>query len=265
MNRLIKIEWMKIRRYRTFWVLSILYLVSLFAANFIAYSIQENIYQNKQAGGMAEMLLGNRPYAFPMVWQMATYVSSFLLFIPGLLIILLVTNEYTFRTHRQNIIDGLSRQQFIGVKMLLVLLIAVASTLMVAVTATVFGFTHDAPFSITYIEFIGYFFIQALSYGMFALLLAVLFKRAGLALGIFFLYSLVIENFFGGILNFYTKTYGRYLPLESADNLIPLPMLKELQKTMVPPPHYVSLLIACAVYLMLYIFVVRRKFIYDDL
>lgn len=263
--RLLKIEWFKLRSYRAFWALTVLYLVSLFAANFIAYRIQEKVYQSETGGTMAQVLVGTRPYEFPNVWHMTTYVSSFLLFIPGLLIILLVTNEYTFRTHRQNIIDGLSRNQFIGVKMLLVLAISIISTMMVALTAMIFGWVHEAPFSFTNFQFIGYFFIQALSYGMFALLFAVLFKKAGLAIGLFFLYALVIENFIGGILNYLTKQYGRYLPLETTDSLIPLPMKQIVQKSMMPLPHYPSLLIVAALYLGLYYFCVQRKFVYDDL
>lgn len=263
--RLLKIEWMKLRNYRAFWALTILYLVSLFAANFIAFRIQEKVYHSETGGSMAQVLVGTRPYEFPNVWHMTTYVSSFLLFIPGLLIILLVTNEYNFRTHRQNIIDGLSRNQFIGVKMMLVFAISVISTLMVSLTAIIFGLVHEAPFSTNNIQFIGYFFIQAISYGMFALLFAVLFKKAGLAIGLFFLYALVIENFIGGILNYLTKQYGRYLPLETTDSLIPLPMKQFVQKSMMPLPHYPSLLVVAALYLALYYFLVRRKFVHDDL
>ncbi len=262
---LLKIEWLKLKNYRTFWILSILYIISIFAANFVVYSIQEKIFKDKQAGGMAEVLLGPRPYSFPLTWSMTTYVSSFLLFIPGLLIILIITNEYNFRTHRQNIIDGLSRKQFINVKMMLVVIMAIISTLIVFLTATGFGLSYSQAFSIKQIEFIGYYFLQALSYGAFALLLGVLFKRAGLALGVFFLYSIVIENFIGGILNYFTKSYGRYLPLESVDNLIPFPLLKEMQKQMMAPLHYPSLLAAGVIYLGLYFFFTNRKFVTDDL
>lgn len=265
MGHLLKIEWLKLKHYRTFWILSILYIISIFAANFVVYSIQEKIFRDKQAGGMAEMLLGPRPYSFPLNWQMTTYVSSYLLFIPGLLIILIITNEYNFRTHRQNIIDGLSRQQFISVKMMLVLIMAIISTIIVFLTGTAFGLSHPQPFSFKQIEFIGYYFLQALSYGAFALLLGVLFKRAGLALGVFFLYSLVIENFIGGMLNYFTRSYGRYLPLESVDNLIPFPLLKEMQKQMMAPLHYPSLLAAGIIYIGLYFFFTNRKFVTDDL
>src|SRR5215213_11080408 len=111
------IEWMKLKNYRTFWILSGLYLLSIVGINYIVFTIQQKIYADQQAKGMAKMIIGDIPYSFPTVWQMTAYVSSFLLFIPGLLMIISITNEYSYKTHRQNIIDGWNRRQFITVKM----------------------------------------------------------------------------------------------------------------------------------------------------
>ena len=40
-----------------------------------------------------------------------------------------ISNEYTFKTHRQNIIDGWSRKQFITSKLMDVLIISLIVTL----------------------------------------------------------------------------------------------------------------------------------------
>jgi hypothetical protein len=72
MMHLLKIEWLKLKNYRTFWILSALYLISIFGINYIVYRIQENIYNARQAKGMAEMMIGSRPYSFPTVWQMTS-------------------------------------------------------------------------------------------------------------------------------------------------------------------------------------------------
>ena len=58
------------------------------------------------------------------------FVSSFLLFIAGLIMIILVTNEYSFKTHRQNVIDGVTRTQFIVTKLACGVIIALASTVL---------------------------------------------------------------------------------------------------------------------------------------
>lgn len=265
MFSLLRIEWMKLKNYRTFWILSILYLISIFGINYIVYVIQQSIYSAKQAQGMAEMILGTPPYAFPTVWQMTAYVSSFLLFLPGLLIIISITNEYSFKTHRQNIIDGWSRKQFISVKLLLTLIAAIISTIMVFLTALFFGILESNSVSFDRIYFLGYFFIQALSYSMVALLFAILFKRGGLAIGVFFLYVIVLENLLGGLLNRYANYSGRYLPLESTDNLIPLPVFENVQKQLVQAPNFTALLIVALVYIVLYFIFATKKFEADDL
>jgi ABC-2 type transport system permease protein len=262
----LSIEWMKLKNYRTFWILGILYLVSIFGINYIVYRIQQNIYADKQAKGMAEMIIGSPPYAFPNVWQMTSYVSSFLLFLPGLLMIISVTNEYSFKTHRQNIIDGWSRREFITLKLFMAVIAAAASTLMVFFTATIFGFIEGGEsFSLEKTVYLFYFFIQALSYTLVALLFSVLFKRGGLAIGIFFLYAVVLENLLAGLLNRYANYSGRYLPLESTDNLIPLPLFQQVQKQLIRTPNFTALLIVAIVYIAAYFYFITRKFKTDDL
>jgi hypothetical protein len=261
----LSIEWMKLKNYRTFWVLGILYLISIFGANYIGYRIQQAIYQEKQAKGMAEMIIGSPPFAFPNVWQMTSYISSFLLFLPGLLMIISMTNEYSYKTHRQNVIDGWSRREFISTKLVTALIAAVISTIMVALTALCFGFIEGEPFSTEKSIYLFYFFIQALSYTLVGLLFAVLFKRGGLAIGVFFLYALVLENILAGLMNRYMDFSGRYLPLESTDSLVPLPIFEQVQRQIIKAPNYTALLIVAILYIGCYLFFISRKFETDDL
>lgn len=261
----LSIEWLKLKHYRTFWILSLLYIVSIVGANYIVFRIQQAVYEAKQAKGMAQMVLGTPPFAFPNVWHTTSYISSFLLFLPGLLMIMSVTNEYSFRTHRQNIIDGWSRREFIEVKLVSAVISALVSTVVVAITALLFGFVQGDPFTTEKSIYILYFFIQALSYSLVALLFAVLFKRGALAIGIFFLYALVLENVVAGIMNRYLDFSGRYLPLESADSLIPFPLFENVQRQIIKAPNYTALIIAAIAYLALYIIGTTRKFETDDL
>jgi len=105
------------------------------------------------------VLLGSSPYQFPDTWQTTAFFSSFLLFMPGLLMIISITNEFSFKTHRQNIIDGWSRTEFILVKLMLVFIIAFISTIAVFITAFLFGIAIDGitHFSAAHIEYLFYF------------------------------------------------------------------------------------------------------------
>jgi ABC-2 type transport system permease protein len=263
MLHLLKIEWLKIKGYKTFWILATLFLVSI--VNYFVFNIKQGI---SKGSVQANALIG-KPYDFPSVWHTVSYFSSFLLFIPGLMIITSITNEYSFKTHRQNIIDGWSRQQFIHVKIAQILIISLVSTLFVFITASLYGISAGSTFTFEKIEFIGFFFIQALSYCMLALLLSILIKKSGLSIGIFFLYSFIIENILGVLLNNMgglrtNNGPGDYLPLNTVDNLIPFPFLRNVIRFGEPPSLYVLLGLG-TVYLLLYYFLSVRKFKTQDL
>lgn len=262
MIHLLRIEWMKVRYYRTFWVISILYLISIYGVNYITYLIQD---ARPKQDNMANMLIGTPPFQFPEVWHSVSYVSSFLMFIPGLLMIISFTNEYSFKTHRQNIIDGLSRRQFILVKMLLTVIVATVSTITVFLTALIFGLIEGGAIGVEKLQYVAYFFVQSLNYSAIALLFGLLFKRSGIAIGVFFLYVAVIENLLAGLLNRYVYNIGRFLPLEATDNLIPFPFLRNIvdQFRTVTSPLY--LMMATVVYFAIYSFIFIKKFESDDL
>lgn len=267
MGQLLAIEWMKLKNYRAFWILLSLYIATIFGANYIVYRIQEVIYSERQAKGIATMVLGNPPYAFPTVWQATASVSSFLLFIPGLLLIISITNEYSYKTHRQNVIDGWTRQQFISTKIMMAVLLSLLSTIVVAIAATIFGFMQgDSSFSFEGFSYVGYYFLQAMSYIMVALLLGVLFKRGGLAIGVFFAYSLVLEQIIVLLLNKYANFAGRYMPLETTDMLVPFPHIQRvMNKLLSNTPNYTVITILAFVYLAGYLYFVITKFKTDDL
>jgi hypothetical protein len=267
MGRLLSIEWMKLKNYRAFWVLLCLYIATIVGANYIAFRIQQNVYAAKQAKGMAALVLGNPPYSFPSVWQATAHVSSYLLFIPGLILIMSVTNEYSFKTHRQNVIDGLTRRQFIVVKIIMAALLSLLSTLMVVITAAIFGMADGTEsFSLEGFYYVGYFFLQAMSYIMVALLMSVLFKRGGLAIGVFFAYAMVLEQIAVLLMNRYLDYAGRFLPLETTDVLVPFPRIQNIMNTLTAhPPNYTMFFIIALVYLAAYLFFTVRKFETDDL
>jgi hypothetical protein len=232
MLHLLKIEWLKVKNYRTFWILLLLILVSIPAFNYMVFDLTDNSFP-KDSKQVKEMILG-RPFNFPTIWQTTGWISSLMLFIPSLLIITITTNEFTYKTHRQNIIDGWARSEFIMVKMVEVLLLALFTTLLVFLSTIWIGnLTAEAGSQVNQfdnIKNLGYFFIEALSYMMLAFLLSVLVKRAGLVMGIFFLYSMVAEQLGVVLLQRFQDDIGRFLPLETTDRLILNPFMKIFMK-----------------------------------
>ncbi len=269
MLHLIKLEWLKVKNYRTFWVIFILFLVSIIGANYMTHEFQQMIFgaeaKKNPENAVVKMFLGNPPYFFPQVWQMASQVTSYLLIIPGLLTVILFTNEFSFKTHRQNIIDGFNRHQFITSKVIQVIIMAFISTLMLAITALIFGYAGDKPFSTERIEFVGYSFLQCLNYCLCALLFSVIFKRSGISIGVYFLYVVILENILAVVLNKYANNTGYFLPVESADSLVYAPIFEGIQKFFLTRPDPKYLLLTCFGYIVLYLFFSYRKFKTDDL
>src|SRR5687768_15483476 len=130
MNSLIKTEWLKIKKYPAFWWMTGIVLLTYPGINYIFFQIYSELLQkgNDQAAMALKMLVGN-PFTFPEVWHTVAYASSIFVIIPSIVVIMFITNEYTYKTHRQNIIDGWSRNQFMISKMIDVLIISVIITL----------------------------------------------------------------------------------------------------------------------------------------
>ena len=255
------IEWLKIRSYRTFWVLLILFVVCTAGVNYTVYQVK--VTTNIPGGATA--LLGN-PFAFPDVWQTVTYISSFLLFLPGLIVLILTTNEYSFKTHRQNIIDGVSRFDFAFAKILIALKLSGFATLVTALIAVFVGLLGNTAFSFDGAIYLLYFLLQAITYSLFGLLLGFLIKRSGLAIALYFIYLFFVKNILSALANhFVANTSGDYFPIKSSDSLIPLPVFQSITKQMFTPPNVTALIVCTLAYLAIFYFIIIKKFTKEDL
>jgi ABC-2 type transport system permease protein len=266
LGSLLRIEWMKIRHYRMFRVLLAVGLLSLFALNFFAYN-----YYNGHLRGKADAIIAHSPFGFPEVWQTVAYISGFLLFIPGVLVITLITNEMSFRTLRQNIIDGVSRGRFIAIKLLVVLILSALFAATVFLCGIVFGLAAGGRIAgggglSGGWAFIGYFYIQCVSYSLVALLFGLFIRRSGPAIGIFFVYIWLAERMLSGLLNLGGRPWlGNYLPLSTTDKLIPFPFSRSFALQWAQIQVVPALLIMAAVYLLLYTRIAFRKIGQADL
>jgi len=105
-----------------------------------------------------------------------------------------------------------------------------------------------------------------LCYLFLAMILAVLMRRSGLAMAVFFLYGLVFEQLIGGLIDYKLFSNGTsrfYFPLESSDVLIPITFGNDIIYKGAPPQT--TLLIVCLAYISLFVFFSFRKFQTDDL
>ena len=230
-SNIIKTEWLKLKHYKAFWVLLSVTAISYPGINGIAYyAFMDSIDAKSQSGQLVKMLLGN-PFAFPQSFHTTAYLSSFFTFIPAIVVIMLITNEYMFKTHRQNIIDGWKKNNFIWGKFISVFLVTLIVTLFYLAVASIIGTLATKEMAgINIFEkanYIGLFSLQVFCQLSIAFLLGLLIRKAFIAYGIYIFYSFILENILSGFFRLKSKKwgvdYGHYLPFEISDRLIPLP------------------------------------------
>ena len=226
MRSLIRTEWLKMKKYNAFWWILGVTALSYPGVNYLFYQgYKEIISQPNQASQYAKLALGN-PFTFPEVWHTVGYFSSVFVFIPAVVVIMFISNEYTFKTHRQNIIDGWSRRQFVTSKLLDVLIISLIITALYTAVSLVTGISNQTRLikeTWTQAYYIGLFCLQTFAQLSVAFLVGFIVRKAFLALGIFLFYYMILENLIVGLFTWKKSEVAHYMPLEISDKLIPPP------------------------------------------
>jgi ABC-2 type transport system permease protein len=261
MNRLFRIELIKIKSNASFWVLTSLHIgIILLVILSGKVFLKSFSFNGESIGKMLDP--SNIPiYQFPDIWHNITYVAAYLKFILAIYMIISITSEISYNTLRQNIMNGLSRIDFIISKLFLVVLLSLGSTLFLLLTGLIIGLIstpepqiHDV---IKYSGFIPAYFLLLTAYLIFALLIGLLIKRTGLAMGLLLLYTIIIEPLM--VFRIDIVWVKGLFPLKAINNLIHMPfgkyLLREVQdyvagKDIVIVLLYVALFIYC-IYLLL--------------
>jgi len=232
MLKLFKIEWLKIKEYKTFWSLFIIFLVM----DPLAFYFFASKYMESHGGGQQEAMIKaflGSPFVLPKVWHSSAWIGGLYFVMIGMLYILLITNEVQYRTHRQNIIDGWSRIDFLKAKLSLLIFFVLSATAIVFLAGLLVGlvYTTGSYDMFEEIYYIGYFALMATIYMMVAFLIAILVKRTGLSIIIYFALVCIVDNVLWAILTFKKSQFGYFLPLECGDSLVPNPFKPRQMET----------------------------------
>ena len=259
MINLLQIEWMKLRKYATFWI-----LCSLFSGLFILSVYGQNKSFIKLGGGPVDLLAGS--FSFPNVWDNVAFTYSWFVIFLSVFMIISVSNEFTFRTGRQHIIDGMKRLDFLHSKLWLGICLSTAATVLFILTCLFFGAINGGGNPILHSEKIIYVFLFTVNYLMFATLLTFLIRRAGLGI-ILFLAYLVVEFLFMQFINWKFSTFmGSLLPLQASDELLPNPLMRTLGNATGMQSAPVMYCVGMSLfYISSYYFILRYKLLKSDL
>jgi len=223
---LLKIDLKKMANYRTFWVVCGLYFVTLAFVTASGMEILKWISSKFEDFG-SEININRIPlYHFPDVWQNLVYVSGFFKTVIGIMVVISITNEFTYRTIRQNIIDGLSRWEFLLSKILTNGLLSLMSVVMMFAIALTTGLIYSPELVLgdilTDVEFFPAYFLEVFSFLSYALLLGVMVQRSGLTI-ILLILSPMIEAIIKVNLPEVLEPAFAYFPMQSISNLVEMP------------------------------------------
>ena len=173
-------------------------------------------------------------FDFPDIWQNITYLGTFVKIFLAFIVIISVNNDQTYSTSRQNIIDGFSKMEYIASKMMMILTMALLSTLFLFLAGLINGtiYSHVLGVDVIFdeLEFLAVYFYEIIVYCTMAFLLSLIVKKAGFVIVALLLYTMMFEPIAVAI--FENAPYFRdgimpelaqYFPIKSINNLIKVP------------------------------------------
>lgn len=271
MLHLLKLEWLKQKDYILFKLLVAAYLIFLPATLFIGKKMQFDVG--------APINPAKDFFVFPTIWEWLGYFGNWMgYFVLGFMAVLMVTNEYSNKTLRQNVIAGLQRTDFFKSKLLFMTVVATVATVYYATCALVIGLFHLGDDSLYFstvfknIDYVPRFWLMSMGYMSFGLLVGLLTKKTGIALFLYLAYSMVIESILRWVVHLYffkNITMSLY-PLNAMEDLAPLPvaemandMLKQHGFRMLLTPMEAAL--ASSFYIALFLYFSYKRLKNSDL
>ncbi|MEM7656637.1 MAG: hypothetical protein AAF399_10950 [Bacteroidota bacterium] len=273
MLRLLSIEYFKLRNTRFFWALIILFALILIA---IPFGIRGFVLYLDSIGDKGPLnAFGLRPIDIPLfdfvdLWQNLTWVYNFFSLFLGFIAIISIGNEYTYGTIKQNIIDGLSRQELFWSKVYFMGALSLGISLLVLLIGLIAGFlwspVTEWQFVVHHIEFIPAYAFHLLAFQLFCLTVSLWIKRTGIVMALITFYVYGVEKIFQGLIRWELEmpALAQFLPARATEMLIPNPFPKYvLQETITTVPWQGFLITAGAA--LLYGFLSYRMLTKRDL
>ncbi|MEL6811069.1 MAG: ABC transporter permease [Bacteroidota bacterium] len=223
MLRLLNIELQKLRYNKSAKIITIVYF-SLICFTALLVSIEFNF------GGVKFRLADQGIFNFPFIWHFNTWVVAWLKIFFAIVIVSIVANEYSYRTLKQNLIDGLSKKEFLTSKFLTVILFTLVSTIFLFLVSLILGlfFSDYNEIGIIFsdMQYLFAYFLKLLTFFSFCMFLAFWVKRSAFALGFLGLWQ-VIEGLIAILFQVIKVRTGVNL-FESVYNFLPLNAMSDL-------------------------------------
>nr|WP_321248375.1 ABC transporter permease subunit [uncultured Psychroserpens sp.] len=170
-------------------------------------------------------------FNFPIVWHITTFFASYFKLFFAIVVVSMIGNEYSNKTIKQNLIDGLSKKEFILSKFYTIVFFSALSTFLIFIICLLVGLFYssidEAHLIFRETEFLLAYFIKLVGFFSLCLFLGVLVKRSAFALAflfVLFLLEWIIYGVLAWKIDESTATkIQNFFPLKSIYKLIDQP------------------------------------------
>lgn len=162
-----------------------------------------------------------RPFALPSGWWgILDDAPAMAMFFGSVILMLLVASEFSWRTARQNVIDGLSKEQFFAGKLMLLPMVGLALFAIPLIAGPPIamigeGLPTAGWVTTAQVQFMGSLVLGIVGTMSIAFLFASTIRSTGSALGAFILYIAFVERIAGMLVGWMNPAWapaGRYFP-----------------------------------------------------
>lgn len=227
MLRLLKLELQKLWLNKTSRILIIISFILPFTV-LVLSSIKINFF------GLFTLELGELGiFNFPIIWHITTFFASYFKFFFAIVVVSMIGNEYSNKTLKQNLIDGLSKKEFILSKFYTIVFFSLFATILIGLASFFIGLYYssytEASIIVREVEFLLAYFIKLVGFFSLCLFFGMLLKRSAFALGFLFVLYIFEWLFFWGAYEAFGNADDafkakNFLPLESMYKLIDQPL-----------------------------------------
>lgn len=222
MKRLFLIEFDKLRANRSSRILIGAYFILLSSIALIA-AIKFDI------GPIKFHLAEQGIFNFPYIWHFNAFIGAWFKIFLAVVIVSMTANEYSNKTIKQNLIDGLSKREFLHSKWIMIFAFASISTLFIFVVSLILGlmYSNYTELSIIFsdLEYLLAYFLKLVAFFALCLFLGTAIKRSAFALGFLGVWQM-FEGICYGLLKWKSPTWidaeqlFKLFPLNAMSNLI---------------------------------------------
>jgi len=226
MLRLLNLELQKLLLNRTSKILIFVSFILPFTV-LILSSIKINFF------GFFTLELGELGiFNFPIIWHITTFFASQFKFFFAIVVVSMIGNEYSNKTLKQNLIDGLSKKEFILSKFYTIIFFSLVATLLISIASFFIGLYYssytEASIIIRETNFLLAYFVKLIGFFSLCLFFGMLVKRSAFALAFLFILY-ILEWVIFGLITWQAnmdiaEKIQNFFPLKSMYNLIDQPI-----------------------------------------